>query len=193
MWDLLGPEIEPMSPALAGRFWTTGLQGKSQKPLFYFPLFCLSCFLLSCSGSFTRVPSKLTLLGYLPVFNCFYLSLHQYLLVLKMLKKSVLMGQETLVQFSHLPYIDCVALGQVTSPRQDSVFPISKMKGYHSVRSHILSYCKSLSCHLKWSQNCSVVSNSLQPHGLYSPWNSLGQNTGAGSHSFLQGIFPTQG
>ena len=37
-----------------------------------------------------------------------------------------------------------------------------------------------------------VVSNSLQPHELYSPWNSLGQNTGVGSHSFLQGIFPTQ-
>ena len=42
----------------------------------------------------------------------------------------------------------------------------------------------------KWK---SVVSNSLQPHGLYSPWNSPGQNTGAGSLSLLQGIFPTQG
>ena len=31
------------------------------------------------------------------------------------------------------------------------------------------------------------------PHGLYSPWNSLGQNTGVGSLSLLQGIFPTQG
>ena len=39
----------------------------------------------------------------------------------------------------------------------------------------------------------SVVSDSLRPHGLYSPWNSLGQNTGVGSLSFLQGIFPTQG
>ena len=37
------------------------------------------------------------------------------------------------------------------------------------------------------------MSDSLQPHGLYSPWNSLGQNTGVGSLSFLQGIFPTQG
>ena len=37
----------------------------------------------------------------------------------------------------------------------------------------------------------SVVSNSLQPHGL-SPWNSPGQNTGVGSLSLLQGIFPTQ-
>ena len=33
----------------------------------------------------------------------------------------------------------------------------------------------------------------LQPHGLYSPWNSPGQNTGGGSLSLLQGIFPTQG
>ena len=37
------------------------------------------------------------------------------------------------------------------------------------------------------------VSNSLRPHGLYNPWNSPGQNTGVGSHSFLQGIFPNQG
>ena len=35
--------------------------------------------------------------------------------------------------------------------------------------------------------------SSLQAHGLYSPWNSPGQNTGVGSHSLLQGIFPTQG
>ena len=46
---------------------------------------------------------------------------------------------------------------------------------------------------LPWSESCSVVSNSLQPHGLYNPWNSLGQNTGVGSLSLLQGIFPTQG
>ena len=38
-----------------------------------------------------------------------------------------------------------------------------------------------------------VVSDSLRPHGLYSPWNSPGQNTGVGSLSLLQGIFPTQG
>ena len=28
---------------------------------------------------------------------------------------------------------------------------------------------------------------------IYSPWNSLGHNTGGGSLSLLQGIFPTQG
>ena len=37
-----------------------------------------------------------------------------------------------------------------------------------------------------------VVSDSLQPHGLYSPCNSPGQNTRVSSHSLLQGIFPTQ-
>ena len=36
------------------------------------------------------------------------------------------------------------------------------------------------------------MSDSLQPHGLYSPWNSPGQHTGVGSLSLLQGIFPTQ-
>ena len=30
------------------------------------------------------------------------------------------------------------------------------------------------------SEHCSVVSNSLRLHGLYSPWNSPGQNTGVG-------------
>ena len=43
------------------------------------------------------------------------------------------------------------------------------------------------------SESHSVVSDSLRPHGLYSPWNPPGQNTGVGSLSFLQGIFPTQG
>ena len=46
------------------------------------------------------------------------------------------------------------------------------------------------------SESTSVVSTSLQPHELYSPWNSLGQNTGLGSPSILQRIsnpriFPT--
>ena len=37
------------------------------------------------------------------------------------------------------------------------------------------------------------MSDSLRPHGPYSPRNSPGQNTGVGSRSLLQGIFPTQG
>ena len=38
-------------------------------------------------------------------------------------------------------------------------------------------------------QGCSVMSNYLRPHGLYSP----GQNTRVDNLSLLQGIFPTQG
>ena len=46
---------------------------------------------------------------------------------------------------------------------------------------------------MKWSESHSVMSDSLWPHGLYSPWNFPDQNTGAGSFSLFQGIFPTQG
>ena len=50
-----------------------------------------------------------------------------------------------------------------------------------------LSFCENE------SKSHSVMSDSLRPHGLFSPWNSPGQNTGVGSRSLLQGIFPTQG
>ena len=46
---------------------------------------------------------------------------------------------------------------------------------------------------VKWSESLTVTSYSLQLHGLYSPWNSLSHNTGVGSLSLLQGVFPTQG
>ena len=41
-----------------------------------------------------------------------------------------------------------------------------------------------VACEVKVTQSCPT---------LYSPWNSPGQNTGVGSPSLLQGIFPTQG
>ena len=44
-----------------------------------------------------------------------------------------------------------------------------------------------------WCESCSVMCNSLRPHGLYRPWNSPGQNIWVGSLSLLQRIFPTQG
>jgi len=43
---------------------------------------------------------------------------------------------------------------------------------------------------VKVAQSCLTLCN---PNGLYSPWNSPGQNTGMGSLSLLQEIFPTQG
>ena len=43
------------------------------------------------------------------------------------------------------------------------------------------------------SESHSVVSDSLRPHGLHSPGNSPSQNTGVGSLSLFQRVFPTQG
>ena len=43
------------------------------------------------------------------------------------------------------------------------------------------------------SERLSFVSDSLWPRGLYNAWNSPGQNTGVGSLSLLQQIFPIQG
>ena len=42
---------------------------------------------------------------------------------------------------------------------------------------------------VKVTQSCQI----LRPHGLYSSWNSLGQNITVGSLSLLQGIFQTWG
>ena len=53
--------------------------------------------------------------------------------------------------------------------------------------------CRSIFDGLCVWECCSVVFDSLRPHGLYSTWNSLGQNTGVGSLSLFQGIFPIQG
>ena len=58
----------------------------------------------------------------------------------------------------------------------------------------IYIYCtESWFCFRGESTSRSIVSDSLLPHRMYSPWTSPGQNTGVGSHSLLQGIFPTQG
>ena len=54
-------------------------------------------------------------------------------------------------------------------------------------------WCLMLVINESESESRSVVSDSLLPYGLYSPWNSPGQNTGTGSLFSLQGIFPTQG
>ena len=62
----------------------------------------------------------------------------------------------------------------------------------HNNRNKVHNKCDALE---KWSESesRSVVSTSLRPHRLNSPWNSPGQNTGVGSPSLLQGIFPIQG
>ena len=57
---------------------------------------------------------------------------------------------------------------------------------------NMLSVYHSFSYKEKESESHSVVSDSLQPHGRYSPWNTPGQNTGVGSLSLLWGIVLTQ-
>ena len=51
-------------------------------------------------------------------------------------------------------------------------------------------YCHRALCSSSESESHSA--SSLRPHRIYSPWDSPGQNTGVGSLSLLQGIFPTQ-
>ena len=70
--------------------------------------------------------------------------------------------------------------------------PMSAMSPALWANSLLLSYQGS-SYHESESESRSVMSDFLQTHGLYSPWNSPDQNTGVGSLSLLQGIFPTQG
>ena len=57
---------------------------------------------------------------------------------------------------------------------------------------HFPSMVSYLSIFLMKSERHSVMSDSLQPHGLYSPLNSPGQNIGMGSHSLLQWVHPIQ-
>ena len=67
-----------------------------------------------------------------------------------------------------------------------SLFPWCKNRD-----SERLSYIAKSYSWWKWkSLSCVQL---FATHGLFSPWNSSGQNTGAVSHSLLQGIFPTQG
>ena len=99
---------------------------------------------------------------------------------------------------------------QTSENHSDTVFPAMKKVYYlsHFIsfavnRDKIGSYICKAHIHyiLLWqqllllyeSESHSFMFDSLQPHGLYSPWNSPGQNIAVGSLSLLQGIFPTQG
>ena len=94
------------------------------------------------------------------------------------------------------------------------VLRLSNRCSYHwlwdCVPSSELAYCYSAPDSIHWPHSklmvsdpsgklvyvsCSVVSDSLRPHGLSSarllhPWTSPGKNIGVGCHFLLQGIFP---
>ena len=70
------------------------------------------------------------------------------------------------------------------------------LKAYHDEKcARQFMYILLFTLHYNHSESEShiVVSDSLRPHGLYSPWNSPGQNAGVGRLSILQGISQTQG
>ena len=76
---------------------------------------------------------------------------------------------------------------EVKVSREEQALMFSSYMGTDArVRRHPHDLESESECH-------SVLSDSLRPHGLYSPWNSPGLNTGVGSCSLLQQIFLTQG
>ena len=112
--------------------------------------------------------------------------------------------------FHHLTHCPYAHHPPVTTLTKSQGLPVAKSQGTVQSLSCYMWYYTLLSLHTTlhqlhysffisfWgcpslSENCSVMSDSLQLHGLYSPWNSLGQNTGVCSCSLLRGIFPTQG
>ena len=65
---------------------------------------------------------------------------------------------------------------------------------WESIGRHWKVPTSALSFTEKWSEmKVAQLHMTLRPHGWYSPWNSPGQNTGMGSLSLLQWMFPTQG
>ena len=78
--------------------------------------------------------------------------------------------------------------------RKNWILPFSTWMNQKDIMlSEISQTEKDKYCMITQNEGCSAVSDSLWPYGLYSPWNFSGQNTGMGSLSLLQGIFPTQG
>ena len=77
---------------------------------------------------------------------------------------------------------------------------ISKVSSdfFWEIKKNVLTQLKSSNRPVCVCVSRSILCNSLQPHGLsptrlLCPWDSLSKNTRVGCHSFLQGIFLTQG
>ena len=86
-------------------------------------------------------------------------------------------------------------LGQICSKRLKESQKNSPLLKSLQQKQGVSNKSRVLSVKLKVSvaQSCPLRPHGLHPDRLFCPWNSLGKNTGVGSHSLLQGIFPTQG
>ena len=87
-----------------------------------------------------------------------------------------------MVQCRSLQFTVCSMILKLRFLPLDTIFQWKKIvrKTFQSIIK-VVTQCKPLSRVSLWT------------HGLYSPRDSAGQNTGVGSRSLLQGIFPTQG
>ena len=93
------------------------------------------------------------------------------------------------------PLLSCLKPIQCLSLEGKPVVWAIDYNSHHCQRTTVLIFRASSLCA---TLSRSVVSDSLQPHGLQPtrllcPWDSPGKNTGVGCHFLLQGIFPTQG
>ena len=102
MWNLPGPGIEPVSPALAGIFLTTGSWWKPHWAMYFKLQLCLhtphNIFTCHCFISFHSTYQHLTC--YILIYFLGFISLHwnRASLIAQLLKNLPAM-QETLVQF----------------------------------------------------------------------------------------------
>ena len=99
------------------------------------------------------------------------------------------------ITFSYDSYHQIQLGFQVQGIRRKKV--LKKKYTHTHTHKHVYIHIYFYICLLKERKKVKFTSNSFQPHGLQpsrllSPWNSPGQNTGAGSHSLLQGIVPIQ-
>ena len=112
------------------------------------------------------------------------------------------MGPQRVKQFKYFQlcaplknskYYQTFTFHEVVSNKSEMLAPMLNFSSYFN--NYVLSYFspEPLLCLGPLCESCSVVSNSLQYHGLYSLCNSPDQNPGVGSLSFLQWISPTLG
>ena len=86
--------------------------------------------------------------------------------------------------FTRPPYSSVLGSWQTPSPALPQLLsPLASSLFSRSVSPFLF-------CEVKRSESRSVVSDCLQPRGLYRARNSLGQNTGVGGLPLLQGTFP---
>ena len=100
------------------------------------------------------------------------------------------------MEFSKQDYwsgLPCPTPGDLPDPRIEPSLPVSQVdflpieppeSPYICLCVYVYIYIYIYGCVcVCMKEKVKVMYDSLQPHGLYSPWNSAGQNTGVGSHS----------